>query len=70
MATFSCVAYEAAPRHKQLKSEQLLCSIVIFYWIIYFFQYHYTFTSFDVESLDLEDFQYNQVNITAFRYHL
>jgi hypothetical protein len=32
-----------------------------------YFQYHYTFTSFDVESLDLEDFQYNQVNITAFR---
>ena len=31
-------------------------------------QYHYTFTSFDVETLDLEDFKYNQVNITAFRY--
>ena len=30
-------------------------------------QYHYTFTSFDVETLDLEDFKYNHVNITAFR---
>ena len=34
------------------------------------FQYHYTFTSFDVETLDLEDFKYNQVNITAFRLEL
>ena len=32
------------------------------------FQYHYTFTSFDVETLDLEDFKYNHVNITAFRF--
>jgi len=31
-------------------------------------RYHYTFTSFDVETLDLEDFKYNQVNITAFRF--
>jgi len=31
-------------------------------------KYHYTFTSFDVETLDLEDFKYNQVNITAFRF--
>ena len=31
-------------------------------------RYHYTFTTFDVETLDLEDFKYNQVNITAFRW--
>ena len=30
-------------------------------------QYHYTFTSFDVETFDLEDFKYNNVNMTAFR---
>ncbi|XP_023327652.1 glutamate receptor ionotropic, kainate 1 [Eurytemora carolleeae] len=30
--------------------------------------YHYTFTSFDIEAMDLEDFKYNQVNITAFRF--
>ena len=30
-------------------------------------RYHYTFTSFDVESFDLEDFKYNGVNMTAFR---
>ena len=29
--------------------------------------YHYTFTSLDVESFDLEDFRYNRVNMTAFR---
>ncbi|XP_059097759.1 glutamate receptor ionotropic, kainate 2-like [Tigriopus californicus] len=29
--------------------------------------YHYSFTSFDVETFDLEDFKYNDVNITAFR---
>lgn len=33
-----------------------------------YFQFHYTFTSFDIETLDLEDFKYNQVNITAFRW--
>ena len=38
------------------------------FWKIILFQYHYTFTSFDVETLDLEDFKYNQVNITSFRY--
>jgi len=31
-------------------------------------KYHYTFTSFDVETLDIEDFKYNHVNITAFRF--
>ncbi|CAB4057537.1 GRIN [Lepeophtheirus salmonis] len=29
--------------------------------------YHYTFTSFDVETFDLEDFKYNHVNLTSFR---
>ena len=29
--------------------------------------FHYTFTSLDVESFDLEDFRYNRVNMTAFR---
>ena len=33
-------------------------------------RYHYTFTTFDVETLDLEDFKYNQVNITAFRWNI
>ena len=37
------------------------------YNLFSFGQYHYTFTSFDVETLDLEDFKYNHVNITAFR---
>ncbi|XP_066598064.1 glutamate receptor ionotropic, kainate 2-like isoform X4 [Prorops nasuta] len=31
------------------------------------YKYHYLFTSFDIESFDLEDFKYNFVNITAFR---
>ena len=30
-------------------------------------RYHYTFTSLDVESFDLEDFRYNGVNMTSFR---
>ncbi|XP_040577875.1 glutamate receptor ionotropic, kainate 2 isoform X3 [Lepeophtheirus salmonis] len=30
-------------------------------------KYHYTFTSFDVETFDLEDFKYNHVNLTSFR---
>ena len=30
-------------------------------------RYHYSFTSFDVETFDLEDFKYNSVNMTAFR---
>ncbi|CAG0916424.1 unnamed protein product [Notodromas monacha] len=30
-------------------------------------RYHYVFTSFDVETFDLEDFKYNYVNMTAFR---
>ena len=30
-------------------------------------KYHYSFTSFDVETFDLEDFKYNRVNMTAFR---
>ena len=29
--------------------------------------FHYTFTSLDVESFDLEDFRYNRVNMTSFR---
>ena len=29
--------------------------------------FHFTFTSLDVESFDLEDFRYNRVNMTAFR---
>jgi hypothetical protein len=29
--------------------------------------YHYAFTSFDVETFDLEDFMYNDVNMTAYR---
>lgn len=31
------------------------------------YKYHYLFTSFDIESSDLEDFKYNFVNITSFR---
>ncbi|CAH0390027.1 unnamed protein product, partial [Bemisia tabaci] len=30
-------------------------------------RYHYMFTTFDIETFDLEDFKYNSVNITAFR---
>lgn len=31
------------------------------------YKYHYFFTSFDLETFDLEDFKYNFVNITSFR---
>uniref|UniRef100_A0A8D8YFI5 Glutamate receptor ionotropic, kainate 2 n=1 Tax=Cacopsylla melanoneura TaxID=428564 RepID=A0A8D8YFI5_9HEMI len=31
------------------------------------YKFHYLFTSFDIESFDLEDFKYNFVNMTAFR---
>ncbi|XP_011878967.1 PREDICTED: glutamate receptor ionotropic, kainate 2-like isoform X4 [Vollenhovia emeryi] len=31
------------------------------------YKYHYLFTTFDIETFDLEDFKYNFVNITAFR---
>ncbi|XP_043478892.1 glutamate receptor ionotropic, kainate 2-like isoform X2 [Leptopilina heterotoma] len=31
------------------------------------YKYHYLFTSFDIETFDLEEFKYNFVNITAFR---
>ncbi|XP_056644489.1 glutamate receptor ionotropic, kainate 2-like isoform X4 [Diorhabda sublineata] len=31
------------------------------------YKYHYLFTTFDMETFDLEDFKYNFVNITAFR---
>lgn len=31
------------------------------------FKYHYLFTTFDIDTFDLEDFKYNFVNITAFR---
>ncbi|XP_057374823.1 glutamate receptor ionotropic, kainate 2-like isoform X2 [Daphnia carinata] len=31
------------------------------------YKYHYLFTTFDVETFDLEAFKYNFVNITAFR---
>uniref|UniRef100_A0A336LKS7 CSON010117 protein n=1 Tax=Culicoides sonorensis TaxID=179676 RepID=A0A336LKS7_CULSO len=31
------------------------------------YRYHYMFTTFDIETFDLEDFKYNNVNITAFR---
>ncbi|XP_023314977.1 glutamate receptor ionotropic, kainate 2-like isoform X5 [Trichogramma pretiosum] len=31
------------------------------------YNYHYFFTTFDIETFDLEDFKYNFVNITAFR---
>ncbi|XP_034244702.1 glutamate receptor ionotropic, kainate 2-like, partial [Thrips palmi] len=31
------------------------------------YKYHFVFTTFDMESFDLEDFKYNFVNITSFR---
>lgn len=31
------------------------------------YKYHYLFTTFDIETFDLEDFKYNFVNITALR---
>ncbi|XP_037043817.1 glutamate receptor ionotropic, kainate 2 isoform X2 [Bradysia coprophila] len=31
------------------------------------YRYHFMFTTFDIETFDLEDFKYNSVNITAFR---
>ncbi|XP_060534694.1 glutamate receptor ionotropic, kainate 2-like isoform X5 [Cylas formicarius] len=31
------------------------------------YKYHYVFTTFDIETFDLEDFKYNFVNMTAFR---
>lgn len=31
------------------------------------YKYHYLFTTFDLESFNLDDFKYNFVNITAFR---
>ncbi|XP_073985733.1 glutamate receptor ionotropic, kainate 2-like isoform X2 [Rhodnius prolixus] len=31
------------------------------------YKYHYLFTSFDIESFNLEDFKYNFVNMTSFR---
>ncbi|KAL7636661.1 UNVERIFIED_CONTAM: hypothetical protein RMT77_012408 [Armadillidium vulgare] len=31
------------------------------------YRYHYIFTTFDIETFDLEDFKYNFVNMTAFR---
>ncbi|KAI5739282.1 hypothetical protein M8J77_017278 [Diaphorina citri] len=31
------------------------------------YKFHYLFTSFDIETFDLEDFKYNFVNMTAFR---
>ncbi|XP_037956641.1 glutamate receptor ionotropic, kainate 2 isoform X2 [Teleopsis dalmanni] len=31
------------------------------------YRYHYMFTTFDMDTYDLEDFKYNGVNITAFR---
>lgn len=31
------------------------------------YKYHYLFTTFDLETFDLEDFKYNFVNVTAFR---
>ncbi|KAB0792004.1 hypothetical protein PPYR_13965 [Photinus pyralis] len=31
------------------------------------YKYHYIFTTFDLETFDLEDFQYNFVNMTSFR---
>lgn len=34
------------------------------------FKYHYLFTSFDLETFEMEDFRYNFVNITAFRFDL
>lgn len=31
------------------------------------YRYHYHFTTFDLETYDLEDFKYNEVNITSYR---
>lgn len=31
------------------------------------YKYHYLFTSFDIETFDLEDFKNNFVNVTSFR---
>lgn len=31
------------------------------------YKYHYLFTTFDLETFDLEDFKYNFVDVTAFR---
>lgn len=31
------------------------------------YEYHYLFSSFDLETFEMEDFRYNFVNITAFR---
>lgn len=31
------------------------------------YKYHYFFTSFDLDTYDMEDFKYNFVNITSFR---
>lgn len=31
------------------------------------FNFHYLFTSLDLETFEMEDFRYNFVNITAFR---
>lgn len=31
------------------------------------YKYHYLFTTFDLETFDLEDFKYNFVNVTSFR---
>lgn len=31
------------------------------------YKFHYLFTTFDIDSMDLEDLKYNFVNITAFR---
>lgn len=31
------------------------------------FKYHYMFSSFDLETFEMEDFRYNFVNIAAFR---
>ncbi|KAK9506826.1 hypothetical protein O3M35_008688 [Rhynocoris fuscipes] len=31
------------------------------------YKYHYLFTTFDIESFNMEDFKYNFVNMTAFR---
>lgn len=31
------------------------------------YHYHYHFTTFDIETVDLENFKYNFVNMTAYR---
>ena len=51
----------------QMNNDKVSEFCVIQLNILFSWQYHYTFTSFDVETLDLEDFKYNHVNITAFR---